>query len=282
MHRLICATLAALLAGSGAARADDCSDAGLGELGGPLIEHSCFHTTNGPFAERTATVGGAPSAATPNVDAVHTHYTIAIDPARSNVVTYAPVRSGNWAIFGDRDVPHELLDAAGAPLPVKLTHTVAGCPALPVVRVFALTAQARYTLRLGPAASSGVRTTHVVIEKVSDFEAQHGRDDDGDGFGGASDTVTTACAPPPGYVRSVTDCDDGDPAIHPEAMESCNGVDDNCNGLGDEDACTVGGGGCDSGPPSASSSASLAIALLLVPWLLWVVRRRRAVERRPR
>lgn len=265
MHRLIYA--AALLAAASPARADDCSDAGLGELGIPLIEHSCFHTTNGPFAEVAATAGGAPSAGTPNVDPVHTHYTVAIDPAQPNVVTYMPVRSGNWAIFGDLDVPHEVLDGAGAPLPVKLEHAVAGCPALPIVRVFALTALTRYTLRLGPA-SSGVRTTRVVIEKVSDFEGQHGRDGDGDGFGGAADTVSTACVPPAGYVRNVADCDDADPAIHPEAAEACNGVDDNCNGLGDEDACTVGGGGCSSSRPSAGTWTIVALWAALALWTL--------------
>jgi hypothetical protein len=102
--------------------------------------------------------------------------------------------------------------------------------------------------------------THVVVEKVSDFEAQHGRDADEDGFGGASDVITTACAPPPGYVRNVADCDDGDSTVHPEAVERCDGIDNNCNGLGDEDACTVGGGGCESAP-AESLAAPLAAAL---------------------
>jgi hypothetical protein len=37
-----------------------------------------------------------------------------------------------------------------------------------------------------------------------------------------------------GYDETV-DCDDGDPAIHPEADEYCNGVDDDCDGEIDED-----------------------------------------------
>jgi hypothetical protein len=36
-----------------------------------------------------------------------------------------------------------------------------------------------------------------------------------------------------GYPASV-DCNDADAAVHPGATESCNGVDDNCNGLVDE------------------------------------------------
>jgi hypothetical protein len=34
---------------------------------------------------------------------------------------------------------------------------------------------------------------------------------------------------------AADDCDDGDPAIHPNALDLCNGSDDNCNGLVDEE-----------------------------------------------
>lgn len=46
-------------------------------------------------------------------------------------------------------------------------------------------------------------------------------DDDGDGHGGS------ACGGP--------DCDDADPGRHPGAAESCDGEDDDCDGLVDED-----------------------------------------------
>ena len=60
----------------------------------------------------------------------------------------------------------------------------------------------------------------------------HG-DVDGDGFGNLLD-VTIACEPPEGYTDDDTDCDDGDPAIHPVADEGCNEVDDDCDALVDE------------------------------------------------
>lgn len=64
------------------------------------------------------------------------------------------------------------------------------------------------------------------------------RDFDGDGFGDAGAPVAT-CAPPPGYVANALDCDDTSSAIHPNAVESCNGVDDNCNGAVDEGLLTT-------------------------------------------
>jgi uncharacterized repeat protein (TIGR03803 family) len=66
------------------------------------------------------------------------------------------------------------------------------------------------------------------------------RDADGDGFGDPK-VATSACSltPPAGYVKTGTDCDDAIIAIHPGATEVCNGVDDNCNGLVDEDCNTT-------------------------------------------
>jgi hypothetical protein len=55
-------------------------------------------------------------------------------------------------------------------------------------------------------------------------------DDDGDGFGDAAITLLE-CAPPAGALADASDCDDTDPDIRPAALEVCNGVDDNCDGL---------------------------------------------------
>jgi hypothetical protein len=62
-------------------------------------------------------------------------------------------------------------------------------------------------------------------------------DTDGDGFGDASDTGLDTCQAtvPIGYVANNTDCDDTNPDIHPGAAETCDGIDNNCNGLTDDD-----------------------------------------------
>ena len=59
------------------------------------------------------------------------------------------------------------------------------------------------------------------------------RDGDGDFYGDPTST-TTACSAPSGYVSDNTDCNDGLSTVHPTATETCNGVDDDCDGATDE------------------------------------------------
>jgi len=59
------------------------------------------------------------------------------------------------------------------------------------------------------------------------------RDADGDGYGDPDDSVESMQAPT-GYVADDTDCDDGDPAVHPGADEICDGDDDDCDGRADQ------------------------------------------------
>src|SRR6185503_15637277 len=58
-------------------------------------------------------------------------------------------------------------------------------------------------------------------------------DGDNDTYGNLSVT-TLACSAPAGYVSNGTDCNDANGAIHPGATETCNTIDDNCNGQTDE------------------------------------------------
>lgn len=59
------------------------------------------------------------------------------------------------------------------------------------------------------------------------------RDADGDGYGDP-DVFQEASSPPSGYVGNPDDCDDTDVDINPDAAETCNGADDNCDGTNDE------------------------------------------------
>ncbi|MFZ5477995.1 MAG: putative metal-binding motif-containing protein [Myxococcota bacterium] len=58
-------------------------------------------------------------------------------------------------------------------------------------------------------------------------------DDDGDGYGDARDT-TTGCSAPSGYVSNDDDCNDASASISPGDAETCNSVDDDCDGSIDE------------------------------------------------
>ncbi len=59
-------------------------------------------------------------------------------------------------------------------------------------------------------------------------------DGDGDGFGDVSNQAR-GCEAPAGFGTDIGDCDDSDPAINPLATETCNSIDDDCDGVIDED-----------------------------------------------
>ena len=58
-------------------------------------------------------------------------------------------------------------------------------------------------------------------------------DEDGDGFGDADHPG--ACEATAGWVEDATDCDDGDAWVHPDGTETCDLVDEDCDGEIDED-----------------------------------------------
>ncbi len=59
-------------------------------------------------------------------------------------------------------------------------------------------------------------------------------DDDGDGYGAG--VWTQACELLPGYAELGDDCDDNAPAVNPGADEVCDGMDNDCDTLVDNDA----------------------------------------------
>ena len=59
-------------------------------------------------------------------------------------------------------------------------------------------------------------------------------DMDSDGYGDASIT-TDACSLPTGYSSNPEDCDDGNDAVNPGAAEICDGLDNDCDGVTDEE-----------------------------------------------
>jgi hypothetical protein len=72
----------------------------------------------------------------------------------------------------------------------------------------------------------------VIDEGVTlDFYA----DVDGDSYGDEG-SITAACTVPSGHSDRAGDCDDTNEGVNPAATELCNGFDDNCDGVVDEDS----------------------------------------------
>jgi hypothetical protein len=59
-------------------------------------------------------------------------------------------------------------------------------------------------------------------------------DVDGDGYGD-DDAMVLSCTPIPGLLTTGGDCNDGDASVNPLGTETCNGLDDDCDGEVDED-----------------------------------------------
>ncbi|MFZ5439208.1 MAG: putative metal-binding motif-containing protein, partial [Myxococcota bacterium] len=98
------------------------------------------------------------------------------------------------------------------------------------------------------------------------------RDSDGDGFGDPRNAVSVCQIPAAGFVTMGGDCDDSRADANPEALETCNGRDDDCDGVVDRvtrscanacgdglETCTRGvWGGC-TAPPILTVSNQLNV-----------------------
>jgi hypothetical protein len=200
--------------------------AGCERLGTSLEQHACFHAEFGPFVSVAGDLPGTPA----NVNAVHTHYNVQLATGAGEV-TYRPARAGSWSIFTSSPLEVVVLDAENVEVPAQLSVDSAHCAQLRRAQVYALEANVRYRIVLGPAEETSVG---LVLERLGDFESSHYRDADTDGFGSREDAFVTACVPPAGHTSEAGDCDDTNDLIHPLALEVADGQDNDCDGLVDE------------------------------------------------
>jgi len=73
-------------------------------------------------------------------------------------------------------------------------------------------------------------------EEGADGCTEYLQDGDQDGFGGP--VLGCYCEDPGTGTLVAGDCDDGNPALHPDAEELCNGSDDDCDDVTDESGAT--------------------------------------------
>ena len=83
-----------------------------------------------------------------------------------------------------------------------------------------------------PLEDGGIPDSGVVACTTMSY-----RDRDFDGFG--SGTPRTLCGP--GWAPATGDCNDRDGLTFPGAFETCNGIDDDCDGMVDEGRCADAG-----------------------------------------
>jgi len=76
---------------------------------------------------------------------------------------------------------------------------------------------------------------NALVDDNATDRQQYYRDVDMDGWGNTA-RFRVACDAPAGWLVQDGDCADGDPAVHPGALDVCNGVDDDCNGVVDDGA----------------------------------------------
>jgi hypothetical protein len=90
---------------------------------------------------------------------------------------------------------------------------------------------------------------------------------DNDGYGTLDRGTTRRCTAVAGWADKLGDCNDNDELVHPNAVEACNGKDENCNSQIDEgltmtttwpDADKDGFGAINGAPATGCSSASRA------------------------
>ena len=234
-------------------------------VAGPAMAHKCNHAASGCTGCHTA------GAATPTVQLVPSSTCVqaGVQVTLTGSISNA---NGGFVAFGLTTSSGALVVTDPAQTALVGSSLEEKCGANPTSFSAAVnTGAGSATLTLaglavnndGLPTGDGYSTTSTTVTVCAAACVTSYRDADGDGYGDPAKPLL-GCSPPAGYVTNNTDCNDASAAVHPGAIELCNGVDDNCNGQIDEGnpgggvACVTGKFGVCSPGTTLCTSGALA------------------------
>ena len=157
--------------------------------------------------------------------------------------TSIPFTYTNEASFGSSTTfTIQLSDASGSFATASTLGTVAGNASGSQTFSYNfttsnITAGSGYRIRVisdAPAINGSNNGSDITFQQVNLYYL----DADGDTYGAAGSSVND-CSQPSGYVSDNTDCNDASSTVHPGATETCNSIDDDCDGSTDEGVQTT-------------------------------------------
>jgi hypothetical protein len=183
---------------------------------------------------------------------------LTITPSTSNTTTASACGTYTWSVNGATYTASgsytsvtgcatQILNLTVTPS-TSNTATATGCDTYTwSVNGATYTASGSYT------SVSGCNTEILVLTITP--STTYYADADNDTYGNPSMTTQSCTGAPEGYVANSLDCNDGNSAINPAAIEICfNLIDDNCDGNIDE------GCGC-TNPPAATAGSNFSVCV---------------------
>lgn len=138
----------------------------------------------------------------------------------------------DWNIDGDFDDAGEYVFNSGTPT-LSVVNGVVNVPATATTGTTRLRVRSAYNYVLPSNFACETwnegETEDYTLVVSSCTMVTYYQDLDNDGYGTNAATTESCTGAPAGYAVNNTDCNDANTAIHPGAVELCNGMDENCN-----------------------------------------------------